>query len=103
NPDTVFLLELRVHPQRKLRRISNLEKRVWFEKSAWQEKTEECQEPGGQKSGHHRPHKSPPPPVNLSKRSGPGYASRCGRLRSSDRGCAHILRRIRGRFSRRFR
>src|SRR5262249_38302181 len=45
NPDTVFLLPLRVDAESVVRRIANLERSARFKKSAGQKEAEECNEP----------------------------------------------------------
>src|SRR5579864_9750530 len=45
HPDAVFLLEFCIHSESEFGRVSDLENRVGFEKSAGKEEAEKCEEP----------------------------------------------------------
>src|SRR5262249_27299220 len=98
NPDAIFLLELGVHPERKLRRVSNLENAVRLKKSTWKEKPEKREEPCHKESGDHGPDKAAAMAVNFGGGSGPSHTTSGGSLRCSDCGRAYILRRVHRRF-----
>src|SRR5580693_8672832 len=86
DPDAILLLKLGVDAERELRRIANLENGVGFKKSAGKKKSEEGEEPCGQKTGYRNPNQAAAAAVDLSVRgTSRGKSCRRCRFRGSDR------------------
>src|SRR5581483_7771116 len=91
DPDAVFLLELRIHAQGKIRGKADLERSVWLEQGAREKEAEKRQEPRAQECSYSAPHQSSPPLIDGAIVRSDGRYTASGRgFRSADCRCADI-------------
>src|ERR1041385_9005771 len=91
HPDAIFLLPLRINTKSVILRIANFERSRGLKQSAWQEKSEECQEPRGEKCRNHRPCEAPPLLIDfIVFRTNCGHAARFSSFRRADRRSSNV-------------